>query len=149
MDATLHALGGLVLRAVPTFLLVIALNYYLKVFFFKPLEKTLRERRAATGGTRSLAGEITAKASATAARYNAAIRAARTEGYAAQERARQESGQRLAAELAAARKRAEAVTVEAKAELARNVEAAKTILSRDAESLSEQIAVSVLNGSAA
>ena len=43
MDATLLALGGILLKAVPTFLLVILLNFYLKAMFFKPLEKVLRE----------------------------------------------------------------------------------------------------------
>ncbi len=149
MDATLHALGGLVLRAVPTFLLVIALNYYLKAFFFKPLEKTLRERYDATGGALKLAGEITAKASAAVAKYDAAVRAARAEAYAAQERARQQAAEQRAAELAAARKRADAVAADAKAQLAAEVETARASLARDAQALSDEIAGAVLNRSAA
>src|SRR5205085_2833862 len=50
MDAMLHALGGILLRAVPTFLLLIALTYYLKSVFFKPLEKVLHQRYEATEG---------------------------------------------------------------------------------------------------
>src|ERR1039457_7455677 len=44
MDATLHALGGILLKAVPTFRLVLALHFYLKSIFFKPLEKVLGQR---------------------------------------------------------------------------------------------------------
>ena len=55
MDAMLHALGGILLRAVPTFLLVILLHFYLKSIFFKPLEKVLHKRYEATEGARKLA----------------------------------------------------------------------------------------------
>src|ERR1043166_1878851 len=55
MDATLHQLGDILLRAVPTFLLVIFLNFYLKAVFFKPLEKVLQQRYAMTEGARQMA----------------------------------------------------------------------------------------------
>ena len=55
MDAMLHALGGILLRAVPTFLLVILLHFYLKIVFFKPLEKVLNQRDQSTAGARKLA----------------------------------------------------------------------------------------------
>ena len=48
----LQALGGILLRAVPTFLLVILLHFYLKSIFFKPLENVLRKRYDATEGAR-------------------------------------------------------------------------------------------------
>ena len=38
MDAMLHAFGGILLRAVPTFLLVVLLHFYLKSMFFKPMK---------------------------------------------------------------------------------------------------------------
>ena len=38
MEETLHALGGILLRAIPTFLLVILLHFFLKYSFFGPLE---------------------------------------------------------------------------------------------------------------
>jgi len=53
----LHDLGQLLLRAVPTFLLVFALDFYLKYMFFKPLEKVLQQRYDATEGARKLAAE--------------------------------------------------------------------------------------------
>ncbi len=58
----LHALGGILLRAVPTFLLVILLHFYLKSMFFKPLEKVLSERFQATEGARQAAEKSLAEA---------------------------------------------------------------------------------------
>jgi len=55
MEATLQALGQILLRAVPTFLLVIFLNFYLKNIFFKPLRNVLRQRYEASEGARKRA----------------------------------------------------------------------------------------------
>ncbi len=52
MDAILNPLGGLLLRALPTFLLVLVLHFYLKRVFFAPLDKVLEARRQATEGAR-------------------------------------------------------------------------------------------------
>jgi len=75
MDATLHALGGILLRAIPTFLLVVFLQVYLKMMFFKPLEKVLKQRYDATEGARKLAEQSLERASAKTAEYEAAVRA--------------------------------------------------------------------------
>ena len=80
MEATLHALGGILLRAVPTFLLVLLLNFYLKSAFFKPLQKIFDERYRVTEGARKLAEQSMERAAAKAAEYEAAMRAARAGG---------------------------------------------------------------------
>jgi F-type H+-transporting ATPase subunit b len=144
MDATLLALGGILLKAVPTFLLVILLNFYLKVVFFKPLEKVLRQRYEATEGARKLAAESVDRAAARTAEYEAAMRAARTEGYQAQDQIRQQMEERRAAELADARHRSEAAIRQAKAQLEADVEDAKRELAREAEDLSRQIVDAIL-----
>ena len=149
MDATLHALGGILLRAAPTFFLVVLLNFYLKSVFFKPLGKVLQERYEATEGARKLAEQSMERASAKAAEYEAAMRAARAEVYQAQEQAYKQLQERQAADTAAARERADALVREAKALLAGDVEAAKAMLAADAESLANQIADSILRRSAA
>jgi F-type H+-transporting ATPase subunit b len=149
MDATLHALGGLLLRAVPTFVLVVLLNFYLKAMFFKPLEKVLHQRYEATEGARLLAGQAVERASAMTAEYEAAMRAARAEVYQAQEQVHKQLQEREAADLMAARQRAEAAVREAKASLARDVEQAKGSLAGDSEILADQIAESILRRSAA
>src|SRR6266550_285134 len=81
MDETLRQLGGILLRAIPTFILVVLLHFYLKFMFFKPLQRVLRERREATEGARELAEQSLKKADEKTAAYEAALRAARAESY--------------------------------------------------------------------
>jgi len=149
MDATLLALGGILLKAVPTFLLVILLNFYLKAVFFKPLEKVLRARYEATEGARKLAAQSVDRAAARTAEYEAAMRAARAEAYQAQDQVRQQFAERRAAELADARHRSDAAVRLAKTELDADVEDAKRDLARGAEALSSQIADAILTRRAA
>src|SRR3979411_2361134 len=85
MDATLHALGQVLLQGLPTFFLVLFLHFYLKSVFFKPLAKVLQERKEATEGARKQAAESLDRAAAKAAAYEESIRAARSEIYQEQE----------------------------------------------------------------
>jgi len=149
MDATLHALGGILLKAVPTFLLVVLLHFYLKGVFFKPLQKVLRRRYEATEGARKLAGDLLEHAAARTAEYQAAMRAARAEIYQAQEQSHKRLRECELVELAAARPRAEAAVEEAKAQLSGDVESAKAGLARDSELLANQIVESILRRNAA
>jgi F-type H+-transporting ATPase subunit b len=149
MDATLHALGGILLRAVPTFLLVIVLHFYLKSFFFKPFEKMLHRRYEATEGARKLAGQSLERAAAKASEYEAAIRAAKAEMYHTEEKLFQQLQEQQAAELLAARKESEALVKKAKADLALDVEAAKAGLAGESDRLADQIAGSLLRRSTA
>ena len=145
----LHALGGILLKAVPTFLLVVLLHFYLKGVLFKPLQKVLRQRYEATEGARKLADESLERAAAKSAEYQDAMRAARGEIYQAQEQAHKRLQEGEFAELGAARKRAEAAVREAKTLLARDVEAAKASLAPDSELLANQIVESILRRTAA
>jgi F-type H+-transporting ATPase subunit b len=149
MEATLHQLGAILLKALPTFLLVIILTFYLKAVFFKPLEKVLRKRFEATEGARQAAAKSLALADARTAEYESAMRAARAEVYQAQEQLHRRLQERESAELAEARKRAEAAVEETRRQLARDVEGAKASLERDSEHLAAQIAESILRRSAA
>ncbi|HEY2019341.1 MAG TPA: ATP synthase F0 subunit B [Bryobacteraceae bacterium] len=149
MDATLHQLGEILLRALPTFLLVILLHYYLKSIFFKPLRKVLRQRYDVTEGARKLADQSLKNAAAKTAEYEGAMRAARGEVYQAQDQLHKELQERETADLNAARERAEASVREAKALLAKDVEAAKAGLQHDSELLANEITESILQRSAA
>ena len=145
----LHALGGILLRAVPTFLLVILLHFYLKNIFFKPLEKALHQRYEATEGARKLAEQSLEQAAAKTASYEAQLRAAKAAMYQAQEQLHKQLQEREAAALGEARKSAEAAIKLAKTQLADDVEAAKTSLAADSESLANQIAETILRRNAA
>ena len=149
MDVILHQLGQLLLRAIPTFVLIVLLQFYLKRMFFRPLEAVLHQRYEATEGARKAAEESLARASAKTAEYEAAMRAARSEVYQAQERLHKELQERQAAQVAEARQRADAAVKAAKADLARDVEAAQVSLAKETEVLANQIADSILRRSAA
>jgi F-type H+-transporting ATPase subunit b len=149
MDAMLHALGGILLRAVPTFLLVILLHFYLKIVFFKPLEKVLHQRYEATEGARKLAQQSLEQAAAKTASYEAQLRAAKAEMYQAQEQLHQQLQEREAAAVAEARTRADAAIKLAKDQLASDVEGAKAGMAADSDSLANQIAETILRRNAA
>ena len=76
MDLILADLGKLLLRAVPTFLLVLVLHFYLKRIFFHPLDRVLEARREATKGARHAAEASLEQATQRSAEYEAAVRAA-------------------------------------------------------------------------
>jgi len=149
MDATLHALGGILLNAVPTFLLVVFLNFFLKAVFFKPLERVLEKRYELTEGARKRAEQALQLAAAKTAEYEAALRSARAEIYQAQESLHKQLEERRAAELLAARNRAEEVVGQAKARLEADVQGLRSGLGQQSESLADQIVETILRRSAA
>lgn len=146
MEQTLHALGELLQRAVPTFVLVLFLYFYLKAMLFKPLAKVLAERDAATKGARKQADLSFAKAEEKAASYEAALRDARAEVYKDQENVRRQWLSEQADHVAAARKEAEKLTADAKAQIAIETESARQSLHATAAELANQIAASILGG---
>ncbi len=149
MDVILHQLGQLLLKAVPTFILVVLLHFYLKNIFFKPLEKVLHQRYEATEGARKLAEESLERAAAKTREYEAAMRAARAGVYQAQEQLHQQLQEKHAALMAEARQHADALVREAKERIANEAESAKAGLAAQSDSLAEEIAKSILQGSAA
>ncbi len=146
MDATLNALGGLLLRALPTFLLVVALHFYLKFVFFRPLDKVLEVRRQATEGARKAAEASLEKANGQAAGYEAAINEARAGMHREQEEFRRKSRAEQAAAVAAARARSEAAVAQARAQLADDAERARDLLRAESDSLAARIAETILVG---
>jgi F-type H+-transporting ATPase subunit b len=149
MDKTLHQLGGILLNGLPTFVLVLLLNFYLRIVFFKPLESTLDARYQKTEGARSSAAAALAAAAARVAEHDAALRAARAEVYEAQEKLNRESEQREAEALKAAHHAAEATMREARAQIAAEVETARQALAAQSDALAGEIADSLLKGKAA
>lgn len=146
MDAILQALGGLLLKAIPTFVLVVLLTLYLKQIFFKPLQRVLDERYKATEGARKLAEESLARAAAKMTEYEEAMRRARADVYQAHEQTHRRLAEERAAQVQAARARAEAALEEVRAQLSADVEQARKSLAGDAEMLGNRIADVVLSG---
>jgi F-type H+-transporting ATPase subunit b len=135
MEETLHALGGLLLKALPTFILVVVLHFYLKRVFFRPMDKVLHARHEATEGARRLA-----EAS------EAGIRAARSDMYKEQEENRRKWRQEQAGAVKEARGKTGQMVKEAKAQLAVEVADAKEALAAESDRLAGKIAESILGG---
>lgn len=149
MDQTLHQLGELLLRAVPTVLLVILIHFYLKGVFFKPLEKILHQRYEATEGAKKLASESLERAAGKAAEYEAAMRLARAEVYQSQEQVHRQLQEREAHSLAEARQRFDARVKEARENLRQDIERSKVQLAEETGLLADQITETILRRSAA
>ena len=149
MDVILRQLGEFLLKAIPTFLLVIFLSYYLKFIFFRPLEKVLRQRYDATEGARKLAEETFERASAKMAEYESALRAARAEVYEEQEQLYRRLQEEAAGQIAEARRRSEAALEEARQQIAGEAATARASLERESDALADQIADAILRRSAA
>jgi F-type H+-transporting ATPase subunit b len=148
MGSTSNALGRVLLQAVPTFLFIVFLYFFLKSVFLKPMQEMRRKRFDATEGARRRAQDSLERAAAKTAEYEAALRSARAAVYQQQEKLHQQLQDQQAAELMAVRKQADATVQEARAALAQDVEAAKAGLARDAEQLAGQIADSLLRSAA-
>jgi len=149
MEETLRQLGGILLRAVPTFIIVVLLHLYLKFIFFKPLERVLRQRYDATEGARKLAEESIARASQKAAEYEAALRAARADTYKEMEQLQRKLHDDRAASVKEARAQADAAVAHAKAALSAEVETLKKNLGSQSDTLADRIASKILTGRAA
>lgn len=149
MDATLRALGEILLKAVPTVFLVLLLYVYLTRVFFRPLEKVLQKRYEANEGARKLAEESQAKATAKMDEYEAAMRSARGEVYQELGKLRSQLQTERNAALEVARQQAEKQIAAAKGELESEVAVLKQSLAGESDLLASQIAESVLRRSAA
>ncbi len=144
MEQTLRALGEILLKAIPTFILVFILYLYLARVFFRPLEQVLQKRHEATEGARKLAGESMDRAAAKTAEYETALRAARAEVYHELDRLRRELQAERATAMDEARREADARLGEAKEELAGEVANVKRSLAGESDALAAQIADSIL-----
>jgi F-type H+-transporting ATPase subunit b len=149
MDATLHALGGILLKALPTFFLILALHFYLKYTFFRPLERVLRQRYEASEGAQKSAEAALQKASEKAGEYETAVRSARAEIYRGQEQSHRQLEEERMAALREARERSEALVSAEKSRLEAEIEEAKRSLAAESEALADRIASVILSRSAA
>jgi F-type H+-transporting ATPase subunit b len=144
MEQTLQALGGILLKAIPTTLLLLFLHFYLKAVLFGPIEKTLEKRRELTEGARRAAESSLAAAERKAQEYEARLREARAAVYKDQEETRRTWLAEQAAQIQKARESAEATVRVAKESLAAEVAAARAALERTSDTLAGQIADAIL-----
>ncbi|MBL8232999.1 MAG: ATP synthase F0 subunit B [Bryobacterales bacterium] len=146
MESTLNALGGILLNAIPTFLLFLLLHFYLKSVFFGPLEKVLKQRQEATAGARKRAEESLAMAEAKAQGYEEKLNGVRADIYKEQEEMRRRWQQEQDTQVAAAQARAKELVAEAKAEIDAEVLQAKILLEAESRALASRIAANLMGG---
>lgn len=146
MDATLQALGGILLKAVPTLFLVLLLHFYLKSTLFGPLEKVRKARHDATAGARQAAQQALALAADRAREYEAALTAARGELYKDQEELRKKWRSDADQSVGQARERAQDAIRLSREQLQSETAAARENLRAPSEELASAIAARVLGG---
>jgi F-type H+-transporting ATPase subunit b len=149
MEATLQGLADLLLKAVPTIIFFALLTVYLKHVFFKPLARILDERKRATEGLRQLAQQAFAAADQKASEFQRALQLARGEIEQEQEALRRRWNDEQVETIRTARTEADQKILEAKQQIADEVQRAQAELDATVESLSDQIVSSVLRRRAA
>jgi len=144
MESTLHDLGQLLLKAIPTILLLLLVHLYLKRMFFRPMADVLAARRAATEGQRESADAMRAKAAEQTKAIEAQLRQAREAIYQEQEEARRGWTGDQGTELDQARHQAHELIHQSKQQLDSEAAAAKSKLDPYADTLADQIAATLL-----
>jgi F-type H+-transporting ATPase subunit b len=144
MEATLQALGGLLLKAIPTLVLLLLVHFYLKWMFFRPLGNVLAQRRASTEGLREAAEATLKKASELTASIETQLRQAREQIYQEQDEARRRWTGEQAARLEEARRQARELVHQSKVQLEAETAAVKRDLAATTDALAEQIARALL-----
>jgi F0F1-type ATP synthase membrane subunit b/b' len=149
MESTLHDLGQLLLKAIPTVFLLLVVHFYLKRMFFGPMADVLAKRRAATEGLRESADAMRARAAEQIASIEAQLRNARDEIYKDQEETRRGRIGDQDAQLDTARQQAHELIHQADQLLDAEAVGAKSQLAGTADDLADQIAQTLLKRTAA
>jgi F-type H+-transporting ATPase subunit b len=149
MEETLKQVGGLLLGAVPTVLLLLTVFTAYLVLVHKPLGRILEERYSRSAGALERARADIAAADARTADYEQRIRDARLAIYKAQEARRQKALEARAAAVAQARERGDVLVRQARATIEGDVAAAKSVLQGESSRLADQVIQSVLRPAAA
>jgi len=144
MDETLHQLGGLLLGAVPTVILLTLLYVLYSSIVHRPLRRVLEQRRGKTEGAVEKSRADIAAAVARTAEYEQRLREARAKVFHAQEARRQAALQARANAVAEARNKAQGQVQAAKQDIEKDREAAQAALQGEAAALAQEIVRRVL-----
>lgn len=144
MEETLQALGGILLKAIPTVIFLILLHFYLKAMLFGPLDRVLQKRRELTEGARQTAETSLLAATRKADEYEAKLRDARAAVYKQQEEIRNGWLDDQAKAVADARTRSESAVKAAREALAQDAAEARKSLQDSSAAVADQIVATVL-----
>jgi F-type H+-transporting ATPase subunit b len=145
MDQMLQALGGILLKSIPTICLLLLLYFYLKAMLFEPLNQVLKQRDDLTSGTRRDAEKSLREAERKVQEYEGKMRDARAEVYREQEVIRARWLEDQAAQVAGARERTGAGVATARERLAAEIAGARLSLTESSGALADEIATAVLS----
>src|SRR5579884_345116 len=135
MEATLQALGGLLVKATFTVIVLVLLHIYLRAVFFSPLDRILKKRYEMTEGARVAAQESMQRASDRTAEYEAKLREAREAVIREQEEARAKWLADQTEQIRQARGKADRMIGATREEVHAESEKALMELTRESESL--------------
>ncbi|MGA7474809.1 MAG: ATP synthase F0 subunit B [Candidatus Sulfotelmatobacter sp.] len=144
MDETLRQLGGLLLGAVPTVILLALLYVLYKTIVHKPLRRVLDERRSKTEGAVEKSRADIAAAEARTSEYEQRLREARATLFRAQEARRKEALDARTVAMNEARTKAQAQVQAAKADIEKDRNAAQAGLQGQVQALAIEIMRRVL-----
>ncbi len=144
MEQTFQALESILLKAIPTAILLLVLYFYLKAMLFGPLARILKQREELTKGARKAAEQSLAKAESKATEYETKLRDAKGEVYKDQEETRKKWLADQTAHLAQSKANAEASIRTAREGIAQEVAVARQGLAETSASIADQIATTVL-----
>ena len=144
MEQTLHQLGGLLLGAVPTVILLGTLYILYTFLVYRPLTGVLAERRSRTQGAMEKARADIAAAEARTADYEQRLREARQKVFKNQEARRQQAIQSRSQAVNQARARGQEQVKQARAGMEADMQQAMAKLQSDAVRLASDIVRTVL-----
>ncbi len=148
MEQVAHDLGQMLLRALPTFVLVVLLYLFLKLVFFRPLDRVIQKRYEESEGALKSTQEAMAAADERARAYEQALREARTEVYRQREQERQAIVAQCDEQVRRARAEGEQRAQAARQQIAAETEAAKQQIAGQRAALADAITRTILKGAA-
>ena len=146
MEQTLQDLSAILIRAIPTIIILVILHLFLKAVLFGPIQKTLDERDKLTHGARKSAEDSLANAERKTQEYELRLRDAKAVVYKEQEETRRKWLEDQSAQVARAKADSEARVAIAKNEIHTEASAARATLERNSELLADEIATTLLAG---
>ena len=144
----LHDLGGILLKAIPTVVLLLVLYFYLKAMLFGPLDRIIKQRHELTEGARKAAERSLEAAERKTQEFEAKLREARGQVYKEQEEIRRTLLEEHASQLAQTRAKSEAGVKDAKQSLATESAAVRVSLTASSDALADRIVASLMTGRA-
>jgi len=146
MDALVRDLSGLLLKAIPTIVLLVLVHFYLKYMFFRPLHEVLKKRREATEGAFEAAQKSLNVAAEKATMYDLALKEARAEMYRQQEETRRTWLDQQTARIDQVRQQTHESIQDASHKLHAEINEARQDLTSRSQMLALQIAESLASG---